>query len=525
MSYKQAYNQAYQQYIHGNYAEAATLLEPLMDEQAALQDPNVRLLRGHVYSGLQQYGTALDEYETIARLTDDSTFLEYANQGISTCREMSNGGAAVATEEPIAGAWQDVSGPSSDVLQDQSYASDHEGPTFDSQDLEDAPSGGFSDAAFGDLPLDQNDLAIDNPFAETDSSSFADPEPNPFAMGAADDYPSVNLGDNPFGASPAEGGAGEAQDWLMGGDDLAWGSNDAGADQRVPGVDTPFSVDEAEVASVAAEAANQYPVWDEHIEQPAASDDYAGLNADDDVETYAMPRTESFNASVSDSVGFDNGLEDDADWSFAADADLGSQAAEADEDVGWDLGDEQTFLIPQSTGSLGSVQNSGPLSGSLSGNLSSQGFTDAGTGAGQLDGQGLAQSNGDRDSEDASSAFLDDFDDLGDVALSDFEITEDSSDFTSPSMTASFDISSTEGSPGTSELVDFSEAGVPTSQDKDIWSSDTLPSFAQPEMGDVELAVGVEQGSFAFLENAQFPLKRTLVALAAGIGAGLAVGF
>ncbi len=95
-----SYKQAELAYMQGKYDEAAGLIEPLMESTP--EDPKVRLLRGHIYCyGLQDYNTALADYEAVAGLTQDPSFIDYANQGVQTCREFggSDLGSNVAVQE------------------------------------------------------------------------------------------------------------------------------------------------------------------------------------------------------------------------------------------------------------------------------------------------------------------------------------------------------------------------------------------------------------------------------------------
>ncbi len=68
-----SYQQAERAYIQGNYTEAASLIDSLTQESP--DDPRVRLLRGHIYCyGLQEYATALSDYQAVANLTEDPSF-------------------------------------------------------------------------------------------------------------------------------------------------------------------------------------------------------------------------------------------------------------------------------------------------------------------------------------------------------------------------------------------------------------------------------------------------------------------
>ncbi len=112
-----SYQQAERAYMQGDYTKAAGLIDDLI--QQTPDDPRVRLLRGHIYCyGLQQYDTALSDYESVTQLTEEPSFLDYATQGIETCQEFgsssSNSRAAtsVALEEPPL-ALEDDNGPDS----------------------------------------------------------------------------------------------------------------------------------------------------------------------------------------------------------------------------------------------------------------------------------------------------------------------------------------------------------------------------------------------------------------------------
>ncbi len=156
-----SYQQAERAYMQGNYREAAELVDELM--QHTPDDPRVRLLRGHIYCyGLQQYDTALDDYEAIAHLTDEPSFLDYASQGIETCREF--GGqvktravTGVALEEPP-GNFDDDNGPDS---------------WSPEMDLEDSGTGFGADSDVSALSFDSLNFAdLDSPR----SSGMADPQ-------------------------------------------------------------------------------------------------------------------------------------------------------------------------------------------------------------------------------------------------------------------------------------------------------------------------------------------------------------
>ncbi len=78
----QEYQQAQKAYIQGNYEEAAKLAEGLV--QAFPNDPNSRLLQGHIYSILQQYELAREQYQVVLNLTEEPEIIDCANKGLES---------------------------------------------------------------------------------------------------------------------------------------------------------------------------------------------------------------------------------------------------------------------------------------------------------------------------------------------------------------------------------------------------------------------------------------------------------
>ena len=126
--------------------------------------------------------------------------------------------------------------------------------------------------------------------------------------------------------------------------------------------------------------------------------------------------------------------------------------------------------------------------------------------------------------------FLDEFsefDDLG--SLPDFELSDSSAGFTTPSMGTS-GLKSTESATGFgSRMSAFDVSGVgdqASLSDEEIFSiagtADRLPVFAQTD--DDEVEVSQEQDWLSFLDNAPLPNKSLIVALTAGVSSALAVG-
>lgn len=127
--------------------------------------------------------------------------------------------------------------------------------------------------------------------------------------------------------------------------------------------------------------------------------------------------------------------------------------------------------------------------------------------------------------------FLDEFSDFDDLGnLPDFELSDSSAGFTTPSvgtsgLTSTDDNSGYTGGTSAFDLSDMNDQAVIS--DDDIFSiagaSDSLPVFTQTDSHDVE-AVTTEQDWLGFLDNAPLPSKELIVAIAAGVASALAVG-
>ena len=81
----QEYQRAQRAYMQGNYEEAATLVDRLVQEFP--DDPSSRLLQGHIYCVLQQYDLAREQYNTVLGLTQDPEFVDFANRGLESVSE------------------------------------------------------------------------------------------------------------------------------------------------------------------------------------------------------------------------------------------------------------------------------------------------------------------------------------------------------------------------------------------------------------------------------------------------------
>ncbi|MGK7942597.1 MAG: methyl-accepting chemotaxis protein [Crocosphaera sp.] len=120
--YAKLYNEAYVAYGQGNYEEAATLMQPMAE--AFPEDPDVLLLRGHIYFSLGRYETACHQYESVLGQTDRKDLIDCAHQGLEQAQHLlgqsganylSNGvsqtATAVANGAEIEQEWDDDEQP------------------------------------------------------------------------------------------------------------------------------------------------------------------------------------------------------------------------------------------------------------------------------------------------------------------------------------------------------------------------------------------------------------------------------
>jgi twitching motility protein PilJ len=79
-NYSLDYQQAEAAYIQGNYQQAAEIVDRLATEDS--DNPSVRLLRGHIYNRLQDYGMARSEYESVLQMSADPEIRDYAQSSL-----------------------------------------------------------------------------------------------------------------------------------------------------------------------------------------------------------------------------------------------------------------------------------------------------------------------------------------------------------------------------------------------------------------------------------------------------------
>jgi twitching motility protein PilJ len=86
--YAKDYAQAYTAYENGDYSTAAEIINGLVDHFQ--DDPNLWLLQGHIYYGLEQYDVARERYEYVLSLTEDSALVEEASNWLAYSEQYAN---------------------------------------------------------------------------------------------------------------------------------------------------------------------------------------------------------------------------------------------------------------------------------------------------------------------------------------------------------------------------------------------------------------------------------------------------
>jgi len=177
--YVQEYQQALSFYTQGGYREAAAITDQLIENYPS--DPNLRLLRGHIYYYLQQYKIARQQYHRVLELTSDPELLEYAHNGLDTTEQFDSSQAYENALKPITDS-------------DQTHlAVDNKVETRDPIDsyFDNQGSSNSSRVDVEELSHFRNEPELVDPFGDGSNVAFREQEVSP------------NLEANPFGIEPA----------------------------------------------------------------------------------------------------------------------------------------------------------------------------------------------------------------------------------------------------------------------------------------------------------------------------------
>lgn len=503
--YTQSYQEASKAYMQGNYQEAAATIDQLVEEYP--DDPSARLLRGHIYCGLQEYTLAREQYERVLNLTSEAEFIDLANRSIQYA------------EQCLAAAESAVVEAASEEQDDNNYQYTSDGDftkplEYDyGQEIETPdPMMDFDD--FSSLDADYQDfqeLGSQPPFGDPFSSSGQESAPSNrhFAQEPAETF----LEDNPFahtGASSLGGSESEASP-------LSTHAFDLSDDSEPDFFPTEASEDLDETIASQREAffSDTHP---EAGDQPSLLSDY------DDYPPQESPRTDDRmgEPSYTDEA-------DDFNHGFPYHQGLGESTMlinSGELENNFTAQEEHDFYTSQ-----GSSDDTEPFPNGYNppDRFDFDAFSDDSFGsetftldsAGGTDSSSGLSSGHQRSPED----FLDEFEEFDDLnSIPNFDLSDqdglpnsgplgadswsNSSGTTGPSRLVSDRIRSTGGDDeafsitGTSELNIAGDAGE-------------LPTF--PPSGSIEPTVTVEQGWRAPFENAPLDKKPLITAGVTGV--------
>ncbi len=440
------------------------------------QDPSAQLLRGHIYYGLQRYDVAQEQYLKVLDLTQDAEFVDYANSGLTQARQS-------AAETGMSGVGIETGALNGSMAYGTAWQDNDALDSFMLADIdfEDDNSAGFTiDASIQPSVPPTTPPAMTNIMDDLGVVDETTPAKAP------------EFGSDPFAAfqasPPASGNPFGGDDGFM---DLSWQGGDQDANVFTDFNDV-FAVDAGlSSGGVAGGLAR-------------------GLNADRGEDT----SSQGPNSSVSHGIppAFPTG---------------NAPFQETNDRWGNDEPVEDTMFMSGNdfaTGGMPDFMVSPTPQSSSSSAFTSPPEANAGA---------LGRGN--------AMDFIDDFDEFDDLGnLADFDMSEDSAGFTSPSVGGSFAMAGGAAAIGSagfaansmnerkSDRLDsgFTPSSIP---DDDLFSisggaNETLPTFTQTEPQRLDSTPTVEQGPLAPLENAPFAGKQLMVALAAGMASALAVG-
>ncbi len=119
INHDQEYQQAQKAYVQGNYEEAATLVDRLVQDFP--DDPSSHLLRGHIYYILQQYDTAWEQYQLVLNLTNNPELIDCANNGLEAVGQYENSDFSASNETHKKTEFDDTFGLAADSPESFNY--------------------------------------------------------------------------------------------------------------------------------------------------------------------------------------------------------------------------------------------------------------------------------------------------------------------------------------------------------------------------------------------------------------------
>ncbi len=546
--------------MEGDYPEAAALVYQLVENFP--EDPSARLLCGHIYCyGLEQYEVAREQYTVVLGLSDDSSLVEHANNGINYTDQFlpaqlqsENFDAETELEfYPENSLDESLENPDFELFQGDAAELSWDSQSPDGMENEDLADLGMSDLGWEapeDHVSDGEDLTmLNNPFTGDSGGIAAYAE----ATGPLDEFANSDFGD-PFALD--EEGFGEHFQ-----------------DQKVSGKSTPYHADTFSEAPTqilngqrfaSAEVGNSIDL--NKPDYPTGPSD----NFDESFSPRSLPDEFDLDDDYSSSppIGQNHNYdpEEDADpFAQALPSEFGGRpSANSEYSSNYDLAEDETLLMGGAVPSSQSQRSNRRGLKSTDRTSQSNGYGDSpSVGYGSRDSfeldafdddafndsfsiedsaeQATSFGAGGMPSSDWSSktgnsqehsGFLDEFDAFDDLGnLPDFDISEDVNSSILTRGSTNFGNSSTSGMMGTTgSSLDFDNTDGSAIRDDEIFSMSgpadaSAPTFSGTETDAIDSSVTVEQGGLAFLENAPLFAKHFYTAVGAGLVSLIAVAF
>ncbi|MBD2182587.1 methyl-accepting chemotaxis protein [Aerosakkonema funiforme] len=264
--YKQKYKQAEAAYMQGNYEQAAEIVDRLVNDFP--DDPGIRLLRGHICCGLQEYNQAREQYELVLTLTDDDEYVNYANNGLEYVSQCETPPDSDTEPESL----EDYEGNATYAVNSPDYAEEQ-----NNWQQEYAAANGSTGADYQSFNLDevddlyqpQLDQNFDNPFAQSndeyDSQNYSEEATafiDPFA--SSQSSPSYAAEPQYYGDEQSDESSEEIPEWLSMEQNQNW--QNYAQTEELPEESSPFG----------AESSTDYGVgaYDEELYPPGVDSDF-----------------------------------------------------------------------------------------------------------------------------------------------------------------------------------------------------------------------------------------------------------
>ena len=179
-NYSQEYGQAEKAYLESNFAKAAEIIDHLADEFP--NDPNVLLLRGHIYCyGFGNYDLAKHQYESVLNLSQQQDLLDFARSGLEQLEQLEQQSSEELLEDDFdlnqmleaTEINETEDSIPRDFSAEEAIKKDFASDDFDAYrdfDAEDSTSLD-SDISYSSIPLDIDD-SYGNPFTEVEADSL-----------------------------------------------------------------------------------------------------------------------------------------------------------------------------------------------------------------------------------------------------------------------------------------------------------------------------------------------------------------